>query len=313
MNMQLRTFAKWLFVATAFAVITEARLSAAPKTVRLLTVGNSFADNALTYLPQLVEAAGHRLIVGRANLGGCTLERHWRHASAFEADPESTEGSPYGGGKYSLADLLKKDRWDFITIQQVSYQSHDPATFKPYADKLYRYISERVPRAEILMHQIWAYRVDDPRFGPENKGKEPHTQVMMFQQVRETYLSVAARLGIDIIPSGDAMYRADTDLKWGFRPEAGFDPEKIKYPTLPKQKHSLHAGWSWRKQKSGGRELTMDGHHASEAGKYLLGCVWFETFFGESAADLRFAPTGMAADYASFLRHTSHLAVAESR
>ena len=61
---------------TLLSVLTGSRARAEQKTVRLLTIGNSFAENALTYLPQIVDSAGHNLVVGRANLGGCTLERH---------------------------------------------------------------------------------------------------------------------------------------------------------------------------------------------------------------------------------------------
>ncbi len=283
--------------------------AAASKTVRLLTVGNSFADNALTFLPQLAEAGGHELIVGRANLGGCTLERHWRHAAAYEADSSDKEGSPYRGGKRSLSDLLKQDNWDYVTIQQVSYKSHDPATYQPYADNLHRYIRERAPQARIVAHQIWAYRVDDPRFVPANKGREPHTHREMYEQVRKAYHALAARLDLGIVPSGDAMYLADTDARWGYRPDADFVIAKAKAPSLPKQKHSLHRGWYWRKGKDGAQSLKIDGHHASQAGQYLLGCVWYETFFGESVEENAFVPKGLDKAHARFLRRTAHKAV----
>jgi len=282
---------------------------AAPKTVRLLTVGNSFADNALEFLPKLADAAGHELIVGRANLGGCTLERHWRHVAAHEADSSNKEGSPYRGGKYSLADMLGKNEWDYVTIQQVSYKSHDPATYQPYADKQQRFIAKRAPQARILAHQIWAYRVDDPRFVPENKGKEPHTQQEMYEQVRKAYHALARRLDIGIIPSGDAMYLADTDAIWGFRPDLEFDFASSQEPELPRQRHSLHRGWYWRKGKDGRHALKIDGHHASQAGEYLLGCVWFEIFFGESVVENAFVPRGIDKEYARFLRETAHAAV----
>ena len=282
---------------------------AGAKTVRLLTIGNSFADNALTYLSELAEADGHELIVGRANLGGCTLERHWRHVSSYEADPESKEGSPYGGGRRSLADMLGREKWDFITIQQVSFKSHDLETYAPYAQNLHAYIVERAPDAKILAHQIWAYRVDDPRFIPGNEGKEPHSHEVMYRQVRAAYHTIADELNIGIIPSGDAMFLADTDPVWGYRPDNSFDVETAVAPDLPNQTHSLHVGWRWRKDDSGKQSLRMDGHHASDAGKYLLGCVWYETFFREDVTDNAFVPDGLDAPYASFLRETGHKAV----
>jgi hypothetical protein len=55
----------------------------------------------------------------------------------------------------------------------------------------------------------------------------------------------------------------------------------------------------------------MDGHHASEAGKYLLGCVWFEVFFNEDVLDNAFIPDDMDPAYARFLQETAHRAVQE--
>ncbi len=300
---------KAVVVTTLFLFFVAGNVQAETKTVRLLTIGNSFAENALTYLPGIVESAGHKLIIGKANLGGCTLERHWKHAAQFEADPEGKDGSPYGGGKYSLKDMLTKDDWDFITIQQVSYKSHDLQTYQPYADNLYRYIRKHAPDATILIHQIWAYRIDDPRFKPSNNGREPHTHAVMYQQVRQAYHTLAEKLNLQVIPSGDAMYRADTDKTWGYRIDSEFDFANAEHPDLPDQTHSLHVGWSWRKQENGRWSLRMDGHHASVAGKYLLGCVWFETFFDESVVGNGFVPKGMDAEYAEFLQQTAHAAV----
>lgn len=281
---------------------------AAPQTLRLLTIGNSFADNALKYLPQIAEAAGHQLIVGRANLGGCTLERHWRHAAAYDKDPGGKEGSPYGGGKQSLHGLLTKEPWDVVTLQQVSIKSHDPATYQPYADDLYARVRRLAPQARILAHQIWAYRVDDPRFVPANKGKEPHTHQEMYSQVRAAYHQLAHHLKIGILPSGDAMYLADTDAKWGYRPDSSFDRSLAQYPQLPDQSHSLHRGWYWKKDGNGNQVLGMDGHHANAAGEYLIGCVWFEVLFGENVENNTFTPKPLDAAYASFLRRTAHQA-----
>ena len=294
---------------TLISVITASDVQAEQKTVRLLTIGNSFAENALTYLPQIVESAGHKLIVGRANLGGCTLERHWKHAEQFEADPTAREGSPYGGGKHSLKDLLTRDEWDFVTIQQVSFKSHDLQTYQPFADNLFGYIRKHAPDATILVHQIWAYRIDDPRFKPASKGREPHTHAVMYQQVREAYHTLAGKLNLKLLPSGDAMYRADTDKNWGYRIDSQFDFENATYPNLPDQTHSLHAGWSWRKQNDGSQELRMDGHHASSAGKNLLGCVWFETLFNEKVVGNRFVPKDIDSNYAEFLQQTAHVTV----
>ena len=276
------------------------------ETVRVLTIGNSFADNALAYLPQIVEAAGHKLIVGRANLGGCSFERHWKHVAQHEENPDGKDGSLYHGGRHSLKELLTSDDWDFITIQQVSYQSHDLKTYQPFADNLVRYVKKHAPNARILVHQTWAYRVDDPRFKPSNQGKEPHTHAVMYEQVRDAYQQFAESHNLEIIPSGDALFLADTDQQWGYRADKNFDFDNATSPNLPLQTHSLHTGWFWTKEKDGSRALKLDGHHTSSVGQYLLGCVWFETLFNESVIENSFAPKGVDPAYAKFLRETAH-------
>ena len=297
-------------LATVFLLLVPLNSEAEPKTVSVLTIGNSFANNALTYLPELADEAGHTLIVGRANLGGCSLERHWKHAAAFEADSKSKAGSPYGNGKQSLSDLLKSRKWDFITIQQVSFKSHDIATYYPYARELVKYIRERAPESKILVHQTWAYRVDDPRFSPSDKEEGPTTQKEMYEQVRSAYHALAKEFDLKILPSGDAMYLADTDSKYSFQPDPKFDSKKAIYPDTPKQQHSLHTGWFWKKfPKSGEKILRMDGHHASAAGCFLIGSTWFEALFGESVVENPFFPKEIDLDYAKFLKNAAHLAV----
>ncbi len=42
------------------------------------------------------------------NLGGCSLERHWKHAEKAEANPNDKEGKPYKGK--SLRMLLSEGK-----------------------------------------------------------------------------------------------------------------------------------------------------------------------------------------------------------
>jgi len=300
---------RWILLAPMICLLAVAQTFAEPKTVRVLTVGNSFAQNALNYLPEITEAAGHELIVGQANLGGCNLERHWKHVALYEKDSASEQGAPYRGDR-SLHDLLISTEWDFVTLQQVSFLSHDLEGYYPHGRNLYEYIRERAPDSKIVAHQTWAYRVDDPRFTPANEGKEPHTHREMYEQVRAAYHQFAKDLDLGILPSGDAMFFADTDPEWGYRPDESFDFKSAEYPHLPNQLHSLHAGWYWKKTDDGERVLKIDGHHANRSGQYLLGCVWYEVLFGESVLDNEFVPEGMDAEYAEFLRSIAHRAVA---
>jgi hypothetical protein len=276
--------------------------------VRLLTVGNSFTRNANQFLGDLVDAAGHRLSHESLIVGGSSLELHAGKAQASENDRDDPEGH-YSKGR-SLQQLLQADSWDYVTIQQVSLKSHDLNTYRPHASQLADVIRRYAPQAQLLVHQTWAYRRDDPRFtGTSSQPDEPATQQAMYRGLSNAYKTIAWELGAKRIPVGDAFYMADTDPKLGFRQNASFDFDAAEYPTLPDQTHSLHVGWRWQKRDDQ-RSLRMDGHHASVAGQYLGACVWFEAILGESVVGNSFVPAALDPSQARFLQLTAHRAVA---
>lgn len=280
------------------------------KTVRLLTVGNSFSQNATRPLGNLVTNAGHVLIHQPIVVGGASMELHWGRAAAYEKDPQATNGLY---GKQSLKQHLVAQPWDFVTIQQASIKSHDVETYRPFAKQLHDYIKQHAPKAEVLIHQTWAYRVDDPRFKvAAPKAGEPKTQAEMYEQLTRAYATIAAELGIRRLPVGDAFYLADTDPKWGYQPDAKFDFTDKAQTALPDQKHSLHVGWRRAKGKDGKESLGMDGHHANMAGEYLGACVWFEMLYGESVVGNGFVTPGLDKTHARFLQETAHKAVMAS-
>jgi len=281
-----------------------------PKTVRLLNVGNSFSQDATRLLGGLVKAAGHTLVHRQASVGGSSLELHWGKVEAHEKDPQDKAGL-YASGK-GLREELASEAWDVVTIQQASIKSHDVKTYRPFAGKLYAYIQQHAPKARILLHETWAYRCDDPRFAvKEPKPGEPATQEAMYRGLRSAYETIAAELGTKLIPVGDALWLADSDATWGYRPDKALDRKAAVAPALPDQTHSLHVGYKWGKDKDGKATLGMDGHHASPAGQYLGACVFFEVLYGESAVGNTFVPPNLPADYVRFLQETAHRAVVE--
>lgn len=279
------------------------------KTVRLLTVGNSFSHNATHYLGELAKAAGGTLELREDNVGGASMELHWSKAEAHEKDPADKNGL-YSGGK-GLSDDLKSGHWDIVTIQQYSMLSHDVSTYRPYAQELRDYIHRYAPDATILLHETWEYRVDDPRFaGASTKPGEPKSQEEMYQGLANAYATIAKELALRRLPVGDAFHLANHDPQWGYRaPSPTFNPKQAKPGELPDQTHSLNVGWQWKEQ-NGTKQLVMDGHHANTAGEYLGACVWFEVLFGQSVVDNSFVPAGLDAEYAKFLQATAHRAVA---
>lgn len=309
---------RFLLLSALFACLTTvssfgAEPATAGKTVRLLTVGNSFSHNAIHYLGDLAKASGDTLILREDIVGGAPMELHWKKAQAHEKDPADKEGL-YTNGK-GLSDDLKSAHWDVVTIQQASVLSHDVNTYRPYAQELRDYIHKNAPGATILLHETWEYRMDDPRFSATNtKEGEPKSQDEMYQGLSSAYSTIAKELGVRRLPVGDAFHKANHDPKWSYHaPAQKFDSKQAKPGELPDQTHSLNVGWNWKKGKDGKTTLGMDGHHASMAGEYLGGCVWYEVMFGRNVEENTFVPTGLDAEYAKFLRATAHRAVQEAK
>ncbi len=124
------------------------------KTLKILTIGNSFANNACTFLPQIAESVpGCRIEITKANIGGCSLEKHASLIKECENDPTL---KPYSE-KYCLKELLQMDNYDFVTIQQDSKSSFRSESFQPYADILIMFIKKYSPHSTITIHQTWAY------------------------------------------------------------------------------------------------------------------------------------------------------------
>jgi hypothetical protein len=280
------------------------------KTVKLLTIGNSFSANATHYLGDLAKAGGHALIHQPLVIGGASFQVHAEKAQRHEADPKDKAGL-YTSGR-GLRENLELQKWDYVTIQQASIKSHDFATYQPCAGWLRDYVIKHAPQAKLLVHETWEYRKDDSRFTkPSDKPGEPKTQEEMYKGLLSAYDKIAAEFGARIIPTGDAFHLADTDASWAYQTDTTFDPKAAKQRELPNQTHSLHVGWQWKKQKDGKTTLGMDGHHANMAGEYLGACVWYEVLFGESPVGNTFIPKGLDPKDALFLQETAHRAVIE--
>ena len=297
----------------SFLVLTSLPGAAAEaKTVKLLTIGNSFSNNATRHLGALAKAGGNTLIHTPLIIGGASFQVHVDKAQLHEKNPKDPKG--LYTNKLGLQESLASNKWDYVTIQQASIKSHDYATYQPYATWLRDCVTKNAPQAKLLIHQTWEYRKDDPRFTkPSDKPGEPKTQDEMYQMLTAAYTKLARESGSRIIPTGNAFHAANSDPTWGYKVDTAFDFKSAKYPALPDQTHSINMGWQWKKQKDGKYTLGIDGHHANTAGEYLGACVWYEVLFGESAVGNSYIPKGIPADYARFLQETAHKAVQQQQ
>jgi hypothetical protein len=314
-TLELRIFLHLAWTLIVSAGTTASTIQAAGpensnvKTVRLMTIGNSFSRNATRFLDKLAAAGGHELIHRPVVVGGASMELHATKALKHQANPDDPAGK-YADGS-SLQERLEEQPWDVVTIQQASRLSPDVNTYRPFAAQLQKQVQLHAPQSRLLIHETWAYREDDPWFvNPSENSSNPVTQMEMHQKLHAAYFQIADELKAEVIPVGDAFQRTTRDQKWSYHPDTKFDFANATFPQLPNQQNSLHVGWRWRTQK-GVQSLAIDGHHANTAGEYLGGCVFYEVLFQEDVTKNSFIPDDLSPPFAAFLRETAHRTVSE--
>ncbi len=280
----------------------SAILSAEPLTeLKLLSIGNSYTVNAHSLLRHIIEQHGKaKAVIGMAQVGGCTFERHWKMHLKSEKDANY---KPYrfNDKKMSLRDYLTAEKWDVVTIQSQSLQASQPETWQPYLDNILGLVKELAPQAKIVLYRTWAYRADHELF----KKDDGFTAEKMNEKIGQAFADLSKKLGgAPIIPAGDAIWAAYQEEPVKFvTPDPEFDYEHPVHPKLPNQTGSLHNGYRWSKDKKTEEwTLAFDASHLNVRGRYLVGCLFYAFLFKQDISDLTWAPKGIAAEDAAFLR-----------
>lgn len=217
-----------------------------PDTLRILGVGNSFTDDGMMYLPELLEAAGIKnVILGRLYIGGCSLERHCHEYAQNNASYiyyKSTDNHWVTVSKEAtLVDGITDEPWDIVVLQQVSGKSGLYETYHPWFEQLVEIVRWYCPNAGacIAWQQTWAYAKtsDHGDFIRYDKNQQ-----RMFDAIVASVKRLDEESSIDIIiPSGTAI-------------------QNLRNTELC---DSL--------------ELTRDGYHLSlKTGRYTAACTWFQ-------------------------------------
>lgn len=275
--------------------------------LQVLMIGNSFSRDAAKYLLQITKDGNHQMELTRAEMAGSSLDQHLDSALVNQKD--TLRGKPYAGK--SLKQLLMMKKWDIVSIQQKSLISSDSTSYYPFAEQLYNFIKKYSPGAQVIVHETWPYRSDSNDFGRLSGNKWSANQEEMYDNLRASYHLLAKKLDASIIPTGDAFYMVATDKKWKFIGDSTYDRKTAEYPSLPTEKNSLNMGYYWR--TNNGKVLIFDPHHASPAGCYLAGLVWYATLFNADPTKINFRPKEVDAEFADFLKRTAKETVAKSK
>lgn len=257
-------------------VLENKPLPVNPDTLKILTIGNSFSENATFWLPRLMTSAGiENVVIGRMYIGGCSLQKHCeqyeKNGLMYEFTKNTRNGWNVVWESCSLKQALQADNWNVVTLQQNSEQSGQWGTYLPYLEKLVNIVHTECPGAAIVWHQTWAYASNSTMAAFNTYGRNQKTMT----DAIDCCTRLVQSSGIPVvIPSGSSVKRM----------------RGSKYCA--------------------DTEFSYDTHHLSPHGKYIAACAWYraliEPIFGKKLSDntYRMEDTqyAMSAEEAEFIR-----------
>jgi hypothetical protein len=117
-------------------------------TLKILSVGNSFSRDSLSYVPIILKRLGINVEIGILYRSSCTLQMHWEHgndANYYTFDYFSLSANKWQppvsktlDGGISYAD------WDIVVLQEASGRSGDYTYYQPYLNQLIDYIAGKI-------------------------------------------------------------------------------------------------------------------------------------------------------------------------
>ena len=213
--------------------------------MKILSIGNSFSDDAQRYLREIAAHDGVEIETLNLCIAGCSLKTHATHVKDGQcAYFFHYNGDVERGDLISLQDGVEMRKWDIVTIQQVSVESFKEKSFYPYIHEVIAYVREKLPEAKIYVHQTWAYEHGCPRSFEVTDGKGAE---FMLEGIRRAYARARAEIGAEaIIPSGELM--------------------ELLY-------------------LNGASKIYRDTFHASYGlGRYAVGLLWYKLFTGRDVS-----------------------------
>ena len=226
--------------------------------LKILTIGNSFSDDAVEYMWDIATSLGiEEVVIANLYISSTGLDKHLNNANTNLPLYEyriNTNGEWKKDNRKKMIDIITGDAWDFISIQQVSSDSGVPETYDSL-NAFAEIINQKAPTAKIVWHMTWAYQsdFDDNRFAGYNNDQNTMYQAI----VNSVQTKVASNQYISaIIPNGTAIQNARTSRL--------------------------------------GDTLSRDGLHLSYGtGRYIAGLTFIQVLTGLDITEVEFTPNGV--------------------
>ena len=174
--------------------------------VKVLTIGNSFAENASSYATEIAVAQNHNLTFGYIKYPSCTIAQHYENAlndnavykfavTEYNGSVSRTTVKDGSSTFATVKEALEYTDWDIVAIQQGSTASYTYDTYEK-ADELIGFIKSVCVDAEIMVHETWSWATWAEDSSEENN----------FKHIEDCYHKLSKDNGnLRIIPTGRAF------------------------------------------------------------------------------------------------------------
>lgn len=222
--------------------------------LKILFIGNSFSVDTARYMYDVAKNLGvENVKIGNLYIGGCSIDKHLGNVK--ENLPAYTyyvndSGEWQTFTDYTAKDALLSENWDYISYQQVSHSSGVASSYERL-DELVSLTEPLCPKAKLLFNMTWAYDRESTHSGFLNYDSNQKT---MYYAIADTVESVIVGSGkFDLISyTGTAIQNARASLI--------------------------------------GDNLTRDGFHLSNYGRYVAGLAFLHTAVGLDIDTLSYIP-----------------------
>lgn len=224
--------------------------------MKILSIGNSFSEDAQAYLHALAEQRGIDLTTVNLAIGGCSLQTHWENVAHNKANYlYGVNGGAWAERLVTIDEILSSQSFEIITLQQVSGLSGQYDTYQPYLNDLAAYVREKQPGAILFFHRTWAYELDSEH---GDFARYDRDQQKMYRALCDASASACLVTGATIIPAGDVVQAL-----------------RERVPAFD--------------YAAGGESLCRDGFHMSVTyGRFAVAMTWLASLWGKYVTPMPF-------------------------
>ena len=262
--------------AIEYAFDDPTEIKAPPvRSFKILIFGNSYSNDAITYLTHIFQSAGyHEVVIGSISDGGCNINHHWwnvddtledYHPGDKYAGMTGIEGTAgcyvrtNGVTKTASADTLKERyievisavEWDYVSIQHGPDTVEKTETYS-YLPNLLEFIEEHLitKDAKFVYHMVWKYN--------DNQANQAQRTEYQYENILNITHNIVLK------------------------------NDQFENRVVPAATFRQNLVSSFLTDKDISRDY---GHMGLTLGRYALGLLWYCYYTGGSVDDVTFVPT----------------------